>query len=98
MISETGKAAHSELSQRCRKVMTVMQQELESPVKTNLRDSVELFNFVLKQSGARARAARSDVPLIDQQSLRSRFRQMNGHQRPGDPAADNDRVTRNIAL
>jgi hypothetical protein len=39
---KTGKAAHSELSQSGRKVMTVMQQELESPVKTNLRDSVEL--------------------------------------------------------
>jgi hypothetical protein len=36
------KAAHSELSQSGRKVLPVMQQERESPVKTNLRDSVEL--------------------------------------------------------
>jgi hypothetical protein len=39
---KAGKAAHSELSQSGRKVLPVMQQERESPVKTNLRDSVEL--------------------------------------------------------
>jgi hypothetical protein len=39
---KAGKAAHPELSQSGRKVMPVMQQEGESPVKTNLRGSVEL--------------------------------------------------------
>src|ERR1019366_8779324 len=39
---KAGKAAHSELSQSGRKVLPVMQQERESPVKTNRRGSLEL--------------------------------------------------------
>ena len=80
-----------------------IETQLVAPGRTDMADFFDQLpqrniDFVLEQSGARAGAARSNVPLIDQQSLDSRFRQMNGHQRPGDPAADNDRVTRNIAL
>ena len=56
------------------------------------------INLILEQSGARAGAARSDVPLIKDNGLHSGFGQVNGHQGAGDPATDNDRVTRNIAL
>ena len=38
---KAGKAAHPELSQSGRKVLPVMQQERESPVKTNRRRPVE---------------------------------------------------------
>jgi hypothetical protein len=56
------------------------------------------IDFVLEQSGARAGASRSDVPLIKDQSLHAGVSQMNRHQCPGYPAADDDCVTRNIAL
>ena len=56
------------------------------------------INFVLEQRGARARTAGSDVALVDKQRLHAGFRQMHRHQRPGDPATDDDRVAGCIAL
>jgi hypothetical protein len=56
------------------------------------------INFVLEQGGTRAGAARSDVPLIKDNGLHSGFGQVNGHQSPGYPTTDDNRITRNIAL
>jgi hypothetical protein len=77
--------------------------QLVAPGRSNRADLFDQvtqgnINFVLEQGGTRAGASRSDVPLIKDNGLHSGFGQVNGHQGAGDPATDNDRVTRNIAL
>jgi hypothetical protein len=54
--------------------------------------------FVLQQRGTCTGTSCSDIPLIKDESLHAGFSQMNRYQCPGYSTADDDRVTRNIAL
>ena len=77
--------------------------QLVAPGRSNRADFFDQgtqgnINFVLEQGGTRAGASRSDVQLIKDNGLHSGFGQVNGHESPGNPTANNNRVTRHVTL
>jgi len=60
--------------------------------------SAAMTLFVLRQCGACAGASGSNIPLINDDGLDAGFRQRKRHQGPGNPTADDHRITHRIVL